>query len=244
MGLKAVWKFSPNLPSRHDKCLDLFKTMFKPHYIFIRHGKPDLGVDSYEDLSFSSLCQLADGTLDPHLDIAQTPSLISPVLGAVSQLASLPMIFCGPSKRSTETAAFLGECIDSSIDPIVIDALDEVHFSLHDLIQPKNGRINLSHTNRLVFEAMRSGKGAESLDSALGRVETFFVKNLNGPALTVAHDFILRVVELYIRAQGNVRNIHAQNLFNTQRNDFCCGFMTDEKMKMFERIEQKNLPLE
>ena len=129
------------------------------------------------------------------------------------------------------------EVSKEKIIPSVLPELKEVDFNLN-LIYPRlPDHIDIEAMNRDVFRAMLSGIGAESIQTVCGRVESIFKFLGNGKPreiILVTHDFLMRVIEIYVRSGGPPSQITYEDLLRTNRNLYLRGFATDS---LFSKVQ-------
>ena len=148
-------------------------------------------------------------------------------------------VIASPSQRCRDTAKLLSETIDSQfgkkVSVTVSDALQEVHFDLKKLYPEALAEevIDISDLNFRVLSGMMAGT-VETIDSAKARVKEVFSlidTQPSGIVICVAHDFILRVVQVAIKNNGT------HNLLETKVNGYVQGFETDSDYQDFKIIE-------
>lgn len=208
--------------------LQLEKTLF-----FIRHNRLDLPYQDHSEMPGSVLADLAVGKLNPSiLQDVDLESLNFP-------LGKIDKIYSSPSTRSVETARLLQNLIKinfhKKIEVIITPELNEVEFSLDKgLLKDIDRQRLISYANNFVFKSTVRGGHAESIESVLQRVKNLFKKldpDKESSELFITHDFLMRVIELYIKNQGEIsKSILLEDLKNTQRNLYLRGFATTSKL--------------
>ncbi len=205
---------------------------------FIRHGKVDLPYKSHAEMPFKILCELGSGQLNPSIDLIFTQNLVDNFIKELPESDCISVI-ASPSQRCQDTAKLLSENIENRMGKktlvTICDALKEVHFDLKKLYPEALPEevIDISDLNFRVLSGMISGE-VEPIDLAKARVEEAFSsinKQPSGIVICVAHDFILRVIQLAIKNNGT------QNLLETKVNGYLQGFKTDSNFQTFKIIE-------
>lgn len=211
--------------------------MNEPVY-FVRHGKPNLPFDSYEEIPFSLLCDLAQGKINPGIDELKTASLLSSIQNTGAFLQKNISLVTSPILRAQETMQLFRKQFSLSSTPLIFSELQEIQFSLSQIYVPDEKGINMSELNHAVLQAVIDGEHAEPLASIFLRITSLFEKlnRIEGPILCVTHDFFMRGIELYIRHKGNVDSVSPQELFTTKTNHPCCGFETTKDFSYFKDI--------
>ena len=108
----------------------------------------------------------------------------------------------------------------------------EVDFDLNEIYQSfrlDRNNSSINEINNNVLKAMVSGCHSESFAEAYRRVIGLFKlldKNKKGTkCLVVTHDFIMRVIEIHIKNNGQINLSKIYNeLKNTKRNLYLQGF--------------------
>lgn len=205
---------------------------------FLRHGKPNIGFDSYADLPFSILCDLGKGLLNPGIDTEKTRAQIQTLRSENLFSQKSISLFASPILRAQETAQLISTNLPVRGDVQTCLNLEEVHFDLSSLYQPGENGIDMKVVNQKVLEAMGEGKYAESMESIFRRAELLFqtLKQTDGPILCISHDFFMKGIELFIRHKGDTAQISSNELFSTQANQFCRGFETTKDLSFFNTI--------
>ncbi len=207
---------------------------------FIRHGKLLLPYKNHNEMPFEVLADLGSFKLDPSIDneftAAQMPQLANNV-----PFGNIEKIYASPSKRCQDTAQFIEKFIlgnyKNKVDVVTSLGLGEIKFDLAK-IYPHKDRENfdIESINDVVFGAMiNSSENCESADSAYKRID-YFLRSIgtNGSNLFITHDFIMRVIEIYIRNKGEASHVVTyEELKSTQRNLYLHGFVTDFTLSDF-----------
>ncbi len=199
---------------------------------FLRHGKLDLPYSSHDVMPFEVLADLASGQMDPPVDEKATREFVRQTFEPLGNLG-VTAIYSGPSRRSRETAALIKQCLEENgggeIATAVLSALREIDFDLRRIYKVLPSKIDITDVNRKVFEAMVSGEGAEVIGGAGLRVQEIFrtTGDLGTNAVLVTHDFLVRVIELYIRRAGALGAVSCDDLLGTRRNLYLQGFATE-----------------
>ncbi|PIV52035.1 hypothetical protein COZ73_00920 [Candidatus Falkowbacteria bacterium CG_4_8_14_3_um_filter_36_11] len=214
---------------------------------FIRHGKLLLPYKSHNKMPFQILADLAIEKLNPPIDKIYTIKLIKKI-SKIIPFDKLDIIYTSSSKRCLETSKlikqFIHQKLKKEIDIKIIYELKEIYFNL-DKIYPKNKNFNPKYLNNNVLKAMAKidDKTCEPVNTvSYNRINKIFKKILkirNKKILFVTHDFIMRVIEIYIKNKGGKRIITYKGLKKTDRNKYLCGFMTDGKLSKFAKLKTR-----
>jgi broad specificity phosphatase PhoE len=201
----------------------------KSDLIFVRHGKLSLPYADHSEMPFSVLADLGLGTMNPPLDATYTNERIRELAKTID-LHSFKKIYASPSPRCQETAALIAAFIGTDISIETRPELSEVHFDLYKLDETMDVKKEIelkgiAAVNTAVFRAMVSGIGAEPIEQVYERVERFF--QVSGPENTIAitHDFVMRIIEIYIRRAAEFTPLTVGELEATQRNSYLSGFL-------------------
>src|SRR3989338_2662626 len=213
--------------------------------IFLRHGKLDLPYSSHDEMPYRLIIDLATRTMDPPLDMEDTQKRVEGLLKTVP-FAEVDQIFASTFQRNKNSAQILAEQTEKLtglLPPIeILPELDEMRMDVqplfpHDLDTP----VPLPHLMDLIFEDMIHGRHVERVEKILTRVKKLFerLRDEVGTVICVSHDNTLRVVELYVKAHGNLdaSQVTAEQLKATTRKDYLRGFMTDGELNTFTVIE-------
>lgn len=208
--------------------------------IFIRHGKLSLPYKSHAEMPMNVLSDLALKKIDPSIDRDFAKEIVVKLLKKIN-LCDIDVIYVSPSRRCKETAKFIIKSINlrnKKIPVIVSRELKEATFYL-DKIYKDEKKFNFKTLNKNVLNAMITGIGSESAKVMQNRVDRFINKiknNENKKVVIISHDFIMRVVEIYLKNGGNLKNITRSDLKKTQKNDYFCGFNVDGNFKKIRQL--------
>lgn len=221
--------------------------MSMPQYIFLRHGKLDLPYADHSEMPFSVFADLGTGVLNPPVNAKHADQRIE----QIKQLAGISgtqFIMASPAERCQETANILNSTLRGMSGTLPHETsalLSEVKFDLRSL--NTGGEIeralevqDITRVNDAIFTAMISGKYCEPIEHIYNRVQSLFERLGNNelkPCLCITHDFLMRVIEIYIRRNGIVfESISLSELQRTRRNTYLSGFATDQDLKTFLEI--------
>jgi len=211
---------------------------------FVRHGKLALKYKNHNEMPFDVMADLASGKLNPPIDEAITGRLIMELSKCVA-LKDLNMIYTSPSKRCQSTASlicrFIHQKFRKKIKIQITPELSEVDFDLRKIyFKKERNNLDIEKINDRVFTAMTRGDGAEPVSYSYKRIKNFFTmmydqnKNIKGSSLVITHDFLMRVIEVYIKNRGKTDLIlNCEDLKNTKRNLYLDGFSTDSLFTTF-----------
>lgn len=210
-------------------------------YYFIRHSKLNLPYKNHSEIPFKVMVDLGLNKLSPEVDNEYTKKQIIEFKNKIN-LEKIDVIYSSPAQRCRETARYLKNLIgkEHKIDLpiIVVPEISEIIFDL-SILEDKSQDIQL--INHFVFEQMISGENAENYKNAFTRIDSFLkeVKKQNfDNAIFITHDFIMRIIELYIKNKGNIlKNLTINNLQNTRRNDYLTGFSVNNNFSEFDIIK-------
>lgn len=204
---------------------------------FVRHGKLSLPFKGHEEMPISVLSDLGNGKLNPPVDVEYTKSLAKDLLAKFPETLSSDIIYTSTIPRTEETAGIFQTEIERTTGfcPLIhkVSELDEVSFDLAKLF---NGGSGIDAVNTAVFRGMISGKDAEFYEGTFNRVKRFFdqIAPTTGVKLIITHDFIMRVIEIFIRNNGQItKSIDLNSLEKTKRNTYVRGFATDSSFSKF-----------
>jgi broad specificity phosphatase PhoE len=222
--------------------------MRSSQYIFLRHGKLTLPYKDHSEMPFSVFADLGTGILNPPIDTSpSTDDRIDAIQDAID-LTEVGMIASSPAERSQETAQLLASRAAASGNLQLIrettDLLAEVRFDLRALntsgnIEHALEQHDIQTVNDAIFQGMLSGEHCESIERAYERVQKLFeyLKTSEMPCISITHDFLMRVIEIYIKRGGAAyAPISLSDLQNTHRNVYLSGFATDESLSNFSKI--------
>lgn len=207
---------------------------------FIRHGKLLLPYKNHSEMPFEVLDDLASFRLDPSIDKEFATTQI-PQLERGIPFEKIEKLYASSSKRCQDTAQFIEEFIlknyRKDIDIVASLGLNEIKFDLAKIYPHKdNKNFDIESINDAVFRAMlNSSENCESANSAYKRIDEFWRSIITKePSLFVTHDFIMRIIEIYIRNRGEMRHVITYDeLKNTQRNTYLRGFASDFALDKF-----------
>jgi broad specificity phosphatase PhoE len=130
-------------------------------------------------------------------------------------------------------SGFIAAKYDRFIQPLVMPELREVQFELLKIHSESHAPSrDMDLLNQSVFRAMTNGdSGCESAAAAYERMGKFLEVVSKEGSVVVAHDFILRIAEIYIRNYGASLKIAYEDLIATQRNLYLRGFATDAGLR-------------
>lgn len=210
---------------------------------FLRHGKLTLPYKDHSEMPMNVLADLASSKLNPPIDAEFALQQI-PRLSAAIPFKDIGKIYNSPALRCRETAGFLSKFIfesyGRSIEPVTTEALREIKFDLSKILsQGDENTFNINSLNDSVFKAMTTdSEYCESVNSAYRRVDGFLkVSGSSEPTLFITHDFIMRVIEIYIRGKRERQSeMTYEGLKKTKRNLYLQGFATDPSFESFLAI--------
>lgn len=216
--------------------------MMKPvsKYFIVRHGKLSLPYKDHGEMPISVLSDLASGRLNPPIDTEYTRTLVKKVVSDFPEILSSKIIYASMIPRTGETAALFQDEIEKATGlrpPLeTFSELDEISFDLTKLFKGSEG---IASVNSAVFRGMVSGKHAEPYADTFARIQVFFnrIASTEGTKLIIAHDFIMRIIEIFIKNRGKVlQSIGLDDLEGTKRNTYVRGFATDSAFNTFAAL--------
>lgn len=209
-------------------------------YFILRHGKLSLPYKDHSEMPASVLSDLGNRKLSPPIDKGYSMLLIKKVITDFPDILSSKIIYASTIARTGETAALFQDEIEKSmgIRPPVqkVRELDEVSFDLGKLFKRDEG---IAALNNAVFRGMISGRSAEFYGDTFARVQSLFnhIKFMDGTKLIIAHDFIMRIIEIFIKNKGKIPKVMKLSaLEKTKRNTYVRGFVTDSVFTEFTPI--------
>lgn len=212
-------------------------TRLSNKYFIVRHGKLSLPYKDHSEMPISVLSELGNKKLNPPIDREYSTVLVREMVTDFPEILSSVTICASTIPRTGETAELFQDEIEKTTGvrpPIeIFSELDEVYFNLSKLHHGGKGIVAL---NRSVFRSMVSGKDAESYKDIFMRVQRFFNKIALAPGtkLVIAHDFIMRIVEIFVKNRGKIpQSITLNTLEETKRNTYVRGFMIDTDFTEF-----------
>lgn len=209
-------------------------------FYFIRHGKLHLPYKDHDEIPLKVLADLASLKLNPPIDVKFAEKQVLKLAGAIP-FHTLEKIYHSPSRRCRDTARLISKFIfdhyDKNVATVTARGLREIQFDLLKVYFPHNAdKSSIASVNDAVFEAMvNTSEYCEYAGSAYERVDILLKSNVAAePSLFVTHDFIMRVIEIYIKNHGNLHHkITYKELEDTQRNLYLHGFATDFSFNSF-----------
>jgi broad specificity phosphatase PhoE len=215
---------------------------------FIRHGKLLLPYKDHAEMPLEVLADLASSKLNPPID-ANFIEVKIPELDSAISLEKISKIYASPSRRCQDTAQFIRKYIiknyKNNIEVITAPELHEIEFELLKILPTSTSKeFNIRLVNDAVFKAMtEQGESCEYAGDAYKRINDFLrLHSVERMSLFITHDFIMRVIESYIRHKGDPSHkISYEELKNTQRNFYLSGFATDAFFENFISFSSNNL---
>ncbi|MBI5222602.1 MAG: phosphoglycerate mutase family protein [Candidatus Magasanikbacteria bacterium] len=215
----------------------------QPTLFFIRHGKLALPYENHAAMPREVLVALGLKKLNPSVEKKYIDKQMQLFLKSSIPLANIQRIYTSPSRRCIETGNQLSDYIKKTngqrIKQVVSPNLREIYFELDKILHSRPAPSNTDSLNNAIISAMSTAHFCESADSGLLRITSFFAElhDFSKPAIIVAHDFIMRIVELFIRHRGTATyQITIDDLLSTQRNDYLRGFATDSRFAFLKKI--------
>ena len=214
---------------------------------FVRHGKLSLPYKDHSVIPFDTLASLGRNDLNPPIDNTATEAYAKKFIMLTGE-RTYSKIFCSPSKRCQETAQIILNLLstegENKVPVETISKLEEVFFDLTELakIFGYSDAEGIQGVNSLVFEGMISGKHCEFFQDAYERVRDFFEmikqEKTTGNYIVVTHDFIMRVIEIFIRSEGSALPpvVSMDTFQKTNRNGYVSGFSIDKDLKTFRLL--------
>lgn len=204
---------------------------------FVRHGKLSLPYKDHSEMSFEILADLSTEKLNPPIDKDITSFLVKEA-SKILPLKEITKIYISPSKRCQDTAKLFLDLIKKNyqkeIELITVPELKEISFDLNVIYESLNkNNLNIMEINKNVLKALISGIGSESFCEAYQRVDFVFnkIRNKKEKVLVITHDFIMRVMEIYIENKGeSLTTIDEELLIDTKRNLYVKGFAIDSNL--------------
>jgi len=213
---------------------------------FIRHGKLSLPYKDHSKMPFSVQVNLGLEKLNPTIDRVVTLLYLKKIKDKVP-LEDIEKIYTSPSRRCWDTSKLITKFIkgryDKNVEIEILENLREIKFDLRKIF--KNGdNLNLASINNGVLEAMIKENNDESFKQAYRRIDSLFKKlnkkNKSKKYLLITHDFLMRVIEIYIKSRGSRNiNITTQGIQNTKRHSYLEGFKTNFSLSSFSIINAK-----
>lgn len=207
---------------------------------FVRHGKLSLPYKNHEEMPFDILADLAFCKINPPVDKQATNLLIQEVKNIIP-FEKIDTIYTSPSRRCQKTAQltvnFIKKNFDKKTKIKIIKDLKEINFDLYKICSSQK-KVNINDINNKVLSCVINNEsGCESIQKVYQRVKKLFDRiKKDKIILFITHDFLLRVVEIYIKNKGR-NNITSQMLTNTKRNFYFRGFATNQAISLFKNID-------
>lgn len=205
-------------------------------YFFIRHGKLTLPYRDHSEFPFQIIADLASEKLNPSIDKKYTQTLIRQI-SKIIPLSDIKKIYSSPSKRCQETAFLVADFIDQNfkkqVKVITIPGLKEIRFDFNKIYQASgSSHVDIEKINDSVFLAMLNNKDCEPISEVYRRVGHIFNKMPKTEiCLFITHDFLMRVVEIYIKNKGKINSlIKYEDFKKTKRNLYLHGFATNHSL--------------
>ncbi len=194
---------------------------------FIRHSKPASPYTDHTKLSFNQICDLATDKFTPDIH-PDGLRLISEKITS-KELKKLDLILCSDSKRTIKTAELIQSLSKKTLEIRKSENLAEIFFDPSLLTTKgkflRNGFIEI---RKSLFEGMKKGIGADSLDRTLRRAESLESELRKLPyknILCVSHSFYMRVLRLYfLENLKKSQEISVNKLMNTIDHYYLEGF--------------------
>ena len=199
---------------------------------FIRHGELNLPFKNYSDMPFSTLVDLGTGMLNPGVNIDTTSANILNFLKNVNK--KIDIIYTSPRTRCRQTSKLIQNSISKRLNicpPILTSELiSEIIFNLDRIY--KNKEINIQDINIAVFNAIISGNGADSFNFNYTKINNFFkILDKEKNIIVVTHDFIMRIIEMFINNNGENKNKPTlKDFMETKRNAYVEGFSVNHDL--------------
>ena len=191
-------------------------------------------------MPISVLSGLGDRKLNPPIDMEYSTILVKKLISNFPEILLSKVIYTSTIPRTGETALIFQNEIEkvTGVRPPVkkFSELDEISFDLAKLFKGGDG---IAAVNSAVFRGMVSGEDAEFYVSTFDRIKRFFddIFSIDDTKLIIAHDFIMRIIEIFIKNKGKIpQSIDLNCLEQTKRNTYVRGFMTNSNFKDFTPI--------
>ena len=197
-------------------------------------------------MPFSMLSDLGLQKLNPPIDRDYTEQCLDR-LATIIPFEKINTIYSSPSLRCQDTAEVIGVYIEKvlgkTVERITIPELEEVYFDLEKLNTVIDIQFAMKQkgvavaVNSGVFQGMMSGTYCEPISKVCERVGKFFkmIQDLpEGKNIFLTHDFLMRVMEIYIRNKGDMTHVITyEELLATKRNLYLQGFATNFSLSTF-----------
>ena len=166
---------------------------------FIRHSKSANPYTNYAKLTFTQICDLATDSFTPEIHFDTLRMILEKFTH--SELKKFDLMLCSPSKRTIQTAKLIQSLGKKGLEIRESENLSEIFFDPSILTTEKRflqkGFIEI---RKSLFEGMKKGLGADSLNKILRRVKSLERELKQLPyknILCVSHSFYMRVLRLY-----------------------------------------------
>ncbi|MBI4088300.1 phosphoglycerate mutase family protein [Candidatus Kaiserbacteria bacterium] len=219
--------------------------MTSNQYIFLRHGQLDLPYKDHAEMPFNVFADLGSGVLNPPINTQDAAARIERLI-RYSSIANARSFLISPAKRCQNTAGSLVRALGSQVTQKTVAQLAEIEFDLRALntdgvIERALRARDIASVNNAIFAAMLSGTHGEAVADAYRRVEMLFKQlreNTDKSCLCITHDFLMRVIEIYIKRRGAAfKAITLAEFQQTHRNDYLSGFAVSAGLQTIERLE-------
>ncbi len=206
---------------------------------FVRHGKVSLPYGNDDQVPYKIFSDMGIGKFNPSIERNDNIELINKI-STIIPFGKIDNIYVSPAKRCQETAKLINNFNQShfkkDVTITITKELKEIEFNLKK-IYPNNEFFNNKKISDKLFKAMIGGKGCESALDAYKRVKIIFemlATDNNKISMLITHDFLMRVIEIYIKNRGKSNILFSFNsLKNTKRNLNLSGFATDLQLSSF-----------
>lgn len=194
---------------------------------FIRHSKPADPYVDYAKLTFAQICDLATDRFTPNIHSDSLRLILEKFTH--NQLKKFDLILCSHSKRTIQTAELIQSIKKRGLGVRKSENLAEIFFDPSILAtEEKFSRNGFIEIRKSLFEGMKKGVGADSLDKTLKRIECLereFRRLPNKNILCITHSFYMRVLRLYFRENlKKSQEISVNKLMNTIDHHYLRGF--------------------
>ena len=191
----------------------------------------------------SVIADLASRKLNPPIDREHTQALIDQLKTRIP-LEQIETIYFSPSERCQATTYLIKEVLDKKdVNIQVLEDLQEVSFDLAKLLEVNDiseSEFDIGTLNRMVLQGMADGVGVDQVEQMYQKIDQAFQiikQSEHTNILCITHDFIMRVIELYIRTKGDISKLEPSDLHNTQTNGYLSGFVVGDQLRGFREIK-------
>ncbi len=215
-------------------------------FFFLRHSKLLLPYKEHANMPFSVLSDLGLYKLNPPIDRVYTDECLAKLV-TVIPFEKINTIYSSPSLRCQDSAKAINEYTEKVLGKIIecvtLPELEEVYFNLEKLdtvidvqsaVKQKGVAVAV---NSGVFWGMMAGIHGEPILKVQERVRELFkmIQSLpEGKYIFLTHDFLMRVIEIYIRSKGDINHVITyEELLTTRRNLYLQGFSTNSSLSTF-----------